>query len=397
MRDLSFRGPPQLAVAENATTPTGVLGAVIWSTTAGKKLEWDGSKWAGPGSGTPGSGDVVGPATSVAGAIPVFDDTTGKLLAVSPLRMNEAGALDLSGIGVGYGLPGQSLRSNGPTYGPYWNFDGYPDMDCDEGVAFSSNVMVTSTGRLATLKSNWFPGKLTGELAMPAGFWVSVSIPSDPGDKIFFFSYDDDALRIAVFSMADFTATPTILPVPTGLPAITGTNYVGTVSDDGMHFYVGINGALYHITADSPGVLSTGSTVEGTTITEPGSGSMEQVLISEDGTGLLILDGTSTVHRYTLGTPFSLASAGAPVAVPLDTAYTYYGMSYHENDAVLLFHHDGLGSADVVQSDVSLAFDATAYAQRTFLHSLTQPAPAVVVSRTPPANPSENQLWLDIS
>ncbi|MFC7460750.1 hypothetical protein [Hydrogenophaga defluvii] len=48
MRDLSFRGPPQLAVAENATTPTGVLGAVIWSTTAGKKLEWDGSKWAVP-------------------------------------------------------------------------------------------------------------------------------------------------------------------------------------------------------------------------------------------------------------------------------------------------------------------------------------------------------------
>ncbi len=45
MKDLSFRGPPALAVAENDTTPTGVLGAEIWSTTASKKLVWDGTRW----------------------------------------------------------------------------------------------------------------------------------------------------------------------------------------------------------------------------------------------------------------------------------------------------------------------------------------------------------------
>lgn len=58
MKDLTFRAPLQLAVAENATTPAGLLGAEIWSTTANKKLVWDGSKWAaamgGGGAGSPG-------------------------------------------------------------------------------------------------------------------------------------------------------------------------------------------------------------------------------------------------------------------------------------------------------------------------------------------------------
>lgn len=92
MRDLSFRGPPQLAVAENATTPTGVLGAVIWSTLANKRLIWDNTKWASVASGG-GSGDVVGPASSVAGNVAVFADATGKLLAdggVAPVTAIQA-------------------------------------------------------------------------------------------------------------------------------------------------------------------------------------------------------------------------------------------------------------------------------------------------------------------
>lgn len=46
MKELAFRAPPSLAVAINATTPAGVLGAEIWSTTANKKLVWDGGRWA---------------------------------------------------------------------------------------------------------------------------------------------------------------------------------------------------------------------------------------------------------------------------------------------------------------------------------------------------------------
>lgn len=60
MKDLSFRGVPSLAIAVNATTPTAPLGSSVWSTTVGKLLVWDGSKWAedsaaAGGGGWPGS------------------------------------------------------------------------------------------------------------------------------------------------------------------------------------------------------------------------------------------------------------------------------------------------------------------------------------------------------
>ena len=96
MRDLAFRAPPTLAVAENATTPTGRTGALIWSTTAGKLLVWDGAKWASPApsaGGGGGSGDVVGPASSTANHLPVFADASGKLL-------KEAEFFDISAAGI---------------------------------------------------------------------------------------------------------------------------------------------------------------------------------------------------------------------------------------------------------------------------------------------------------
>ncbi len=84
MKDLSFRAPPSLAIAENATTPTGALGAEIWSTTASKKLVWNGTAWVDAmGGGGSGGGDVTGPASSVAGNVAVFADTSGKVLADS--------------------------------------------------------------------------------------------------------------------------------------------------------------------------------------------------------------------------------------------------------------------------------------------------------------------------
>lgn len=45
MKDLSFRGPPSLAIAENATTPNpGINGVTIWSTSSLKTLYWDSAK-----------------------------------------------------------------------------------------------------------------------------------------------------------------------------------------------------------------------------------------------------------------------------------------------------------------------------------------------------------------
>lgn len=56
MKDLSFRGVPSLAIAVDATTPAAPLGSLVWSTTVGKLLVWDGSKWAGVSAAAGGGG-----------------------------------------------------------------------------------------------------------------------------------------------------------------------------------------------------------------------------------------------------------------------------------------------------------------------------------------------------
>lgn len=85
MKSLSFSQPLNLAVAENASSPTGLLGSEIWSTTANKKLVWDGAMWE---SSMPGVGDVAGPASAVAGAAVKFSGTSGKSIATDgrPIR-----------------------------------------------------------------------------------------------------------------------------------------------------------------------------------------------------------------------------------------------------------------------------------------------------------------------
>lgn len=266
-------------------------------------------------------------------------------------------------------------------------------------MAFGGNLLVTTQGEVYALSAGWFLAIGQRRLPLPSGSWYTVSRPdSYNSDLVFFFSYTGDILRIARFDLADPEGTEaTILPVPSGLPSVTGTNYVGAVSDDGAHFYVTINGLLYHIIADSPGNLSTSSVVEGATLTKPGVGAMEQVLVSVDGTALLIMDGAATVYRYVLSTPFTLSSAGAPVSVTLDSEQTYFGMSYEPADGLLLLHRSQDGSIEVVQSSQSLDFDAAAYAQRTLVLSITQPTPEIFVSALPPAYPKQNQLWLDIS
>lgn len=72
-----------MAVVENSNTPAGQLGAEIWSTTASKKLVWNGSSWRdamGGAGGGGGTGDVVGPASSLEGRLTTFSGTTGKVI-----------------------------------------------------------------------------------------------------------------------------------------------------------------------------------------------------------------------------------------------------------------------------------------------------------------------------
>lgn len=51
MKQLSFTGSPQLAIAVGATSPDpGILGSIIWSTTESAPLLWNGTKWIFAGS-----------------------------------------------------------------------------------------------------------------------------------------------------------------------------------------------------------------------------------------------------------------------------------------------------------------------------------------------------------
>lgn len=62
-RQLSFKGPPQLAIAAGASTPNpGIAGVQIWSTTANSILVWDGDSWEAVGSGgAPTSDSILAP------------------------------------------------------------------------------------------------------------------------------------------------------------------------------------------------------------------------------------------------------------------------------------------------------------------------------------------------
>lgn len=103
MRDLALRAPPSLAVAENATSPAGQPGAEIWSTTAGKKLTWDGSKWAGGGAG-----DLVGPASATDTAIARYNGTSGKLVEGSLVTLSDEGV---------FGVPAVASEPAAPSSG----------------------------------------------------------------------------------------------------------------------------------------------------------------------------------------------------------------------------------------------------------------------------------------
>jgi hypothetical protein len=59
-RQLSFKGPPQLAVAAGATSPNpGINGVQIWSTTANALVVWDGNSWELAGGGMASTEDTV--------------------------------------------------------------------------------------------------------------------------------------------------------------------------------------------------------------------------------------------------------------------------------------------------------------------------------------------------
>jgi len=71
---------PKLTTTQRLAISSPYPGQTVYDSTLGANYTWNGSAWI---ANTGGSGDVVGPASSVNYSIPYFNGTTGKLLAVS--------------------------------------------------------------------------------------------------------------------------------------------------------------------------------------------------------------------------------------------------------------------------------------------------------------------------
>lgn len=88
-KDLSFRSPPQLAVAIGATTPNpGIPGALVWSTSLAKLLLWNGTNW-GLTSGAAGVSQVDFGAAGKSDTSFVVTGQTG-ILSTSSIFVNIA-------------------------------------------------------------------------------------------------------------------------------------------------------------------------------------------------------------------------------------------------------------------------------------------------------------------
>lgn len=77
-------------IAARPVAPTLFAGSIglWWSDDTSAFSLWDGSTWHTIGGGG-GSGDVVGPASSVDNSLPRFDGTTGKLLQGSGFLLSD--------------------------------------------------------------------------------------------------------------------------------------------------------------------------------------------------------------------------------------------------------------------------------------------------------------------
>lgn len=74
------------------------VGDVRYAVNTKNIYAWDGSTWNNLSGGGGGSGDVVGPGSSVLYDLPMFADTTGKLLSDSLIRSNPSGFLGIGGV-----------------------------------------------------------------------------------------------------------------------------------------------------------------------------------------------------------------------------------------------------------------------------------------------------------
>ncbi len=170
MKGLSYRSPPIVAVAENATTPTGVLGSTIWSTTANKLLVWDNTgKWAATATGG-GGGGITGPGSSQNGGMVIYSNTAGSAVTQGPAVAEDSTAT-LTGL---YVSRDAALR----TFNP--------DPSTFPLNSSSESMLSVKTGTRYTgtpwSKSSWYARPMVQDDAFSMGAYANSALASDVSD-----------------------------------------------------------------------------------------------------------------------------------------------------------------------------------------------------------------------
>lgn len=169
MKNLAFEKPLSLAISEGGTTPDpGQEGVIVWSTTLGKPVWWDGSKWT---AGTSGADPWTYLKLS-------SDFTTSSGTAVNVPGMSFVPAANTNYIIEGQLLMRTSAAATGPRPGIAWP-TGLTNAVAEIAASSSataqimtfgnSSASVTSTnGALANTTASW-PSRLLATMIVAAG------------------------------------------------------------------------------------------------------------------------------------------------------------------------------------------------------------------------------------
>ena len=244
---LSYSGTA-LPITSGGTglTALGTAGQVLRVNSGGTALEYGAAV---------GVGDVVGPASSTNGQLPVFSGTTGKLITNSTLSgilKGTTGVVSAAVAGTDYIVPGGALGT--PSSGNLANTTGFPAANLSglgTGVATAlgqsigfAGAMLTNGGSLGTPSG----GTLTNVTGLPIttgvsglGSGVSTALGLTAGTTGGVVLYEGDAGTPSSIGLANATG----LPLATGVTGTlnysnggTGLSALGTANQ-----YLRVNGS----------------------------------------------------------------------------------------------------------------------------------------------------------
>jgi hypothetical protein len=210
-------------------TALGTAGQVLRVNSGGTALEY------GPVTGT---GDVVGPASSVNDQIALYSGTTGKLIKAATttgLLKASTGAISAAVAGTDYVAPGGALGT--PSSGNLANTTGFPAASLSglgTGVATAlgqsigfAGAMLTNGGSLGTPSG----GTLTNATGLPIstgvsglGSGVATALGITAGSSGGLVTYNGDAGTPSSLDLTNATG----LPLSTGITGTLGVSNGGT-------------------------------------------------------------------------------------------------------------------------------------------------------------------------